>query len=149
MSLRRPIYETTADIDRERAVAEWVCALWGCEARKNPRLYAVDYCAMKAGKLAGWLEVKCRNYTRDKLESWGGYMMGASKVVGMANLMAVSQRPAFLCVNLAGEVYAMKYDPTAGYRTEFRGRTDRGDPDDMEPCVMFPMSQFKHLGSMS
>lgn len=111
MSLRRPIYETTADIDRERTVAEWVGALWGCEVRKNPRLYAVDYCAMKDRKLVGWLEVKCRNYTRDKLESWGGYMMGASKVVGMANLMAVSQKPAFLCVSLAGEVYAMKYDP--------------------------------------
>jgi hypothetical protein len=149
MSLSRPIYETAADVDREREVAEWVGARWRCHVRKNPRLYPVDYCALRDGAVVGWIEVKCRNYTRAQIESWGGYLMGATKVAGMANLIAVSKRPAVLCVNLAGEVFRMNYDPAAIFRTEFRGRVDRRDPDDLEPCVMFPMDQFKFLGRMN
>lgn len=149
MSLSRPIYETAADVDREREVAEWVGALRGCLVRKNPRLYPVDYCALRDGAVVGWIEVKCRKYTRAQIENWGGYLMGATKVAGMANLIAVSKLPAVLCVNLAGEIFVMNYDPAATFRTEFRGRVDRNDPDDMEPCVMFPMNQFKFLGRMN
>lgn len=144
----RPIYETRDDIAREKAVADWIASHWSVDVCKNPRLYAVDYCAMRGGGLVAWLEIKNRTYSRDQLHQWGGYMMGASKVAGMAYLMSVSKKPAFLCVNLAGEVYAMKYNPDTFYRTEYRGRVDRGDPDDMEPCVMFPMHEFKLLGRL-
>lgn len=142
----RPIYETDADVTREKDVADWLADRWSISVCKNPRLYAVDYCAMRDGILASWLEIKNRSYTKDQIDKWGGYMMGATKVAGMALLIGVSKRPAFLCVNLAGEIYSMRYKPDALYKTEYRGRADRGDPDDMEPCLMFPMSEFSFLG---
>ena len=146
--MNRPFYESKDDIAREKAVADWLGDRWSVAVRKNPRHYAVDYCAVRNGAVVAWLEIKNRAYTKDQIVKWGGYMMGASKVAGMAYLSAVSKKPAFLCVRLSGVVYVMKYNPEAEYRTEYRGRTDRGDPDDMEPCLMFPMSEFRLLGEL-
>jgi hypothetical protein len=30
-------------------------------------------------------------------------------------------------------------------RIEWGGRTDRSDPNDMEPCVMIPMEKFRAI----
>jgi len=100
--------------------------------------YPVDFALTDAsGTVRRWLEVKCRNNPKGKYPT---YMLGLGKFIDMMNLQSASQIRALLAVRWADQVGVLAIQ--APIEVMIGGRTDRGDPQDREPCVFFPVSSF-------
>lgn len=137
----RPIYETEADLRNERELIAALNGLWRTESAKLPRSYGLDYTLTRGGKVAAFVEIKCRT-----VPSWqyDTYMISLAKVLKARSLGSGANVPAILLV---------RWNDSAGYvdlRTvpldvEVGGRTDRGDAQDIEPVCMIPIKQFTRL----
>lgn len=134
----RPIYENVRTLRDEDAVAETLAAAWRCEHYKLPRSYHVDRWLERDGRLVCWLEIKCRNQRYDT------FFISLQKVLSARSMARETYAPFVIAVSLPDGIFWMK---DAGETLDVRrgGRSDRGDPADMEPMVHFAMSRFTLL----
>lgn len=133
----RPLYESESDRSNERAVAQQINASWGVEVVKLPGLYPSDYAITKGKHITALLEIKCRNHELDTFETlW----LSLRKVSGCKSMALEAEIPFYLVVRFKHEIRWMLV--AKKYPTIFAGRTDRGDWQDMEPLVEFPVSKF-------
>lgn len=136
--MNRPLYESDGDVKREGEVLKELESRWGYRFVKVPIKYGFDYAVLRGRDVLGVAEIKCRNYRYEELDRLGGYMLGLHKV----GMMRVSGLAGVLVVKLVDEVYWTK---DISGRVVVGGRRDRGDPEDIEPCVLVPMERFKRL----
>lgn len=135
----RPLYETEADVSREAKVAHWLARRWKRQAVQLPKRYAVDYALVDPdGELTDWLEVKCRT---NPMAQYPTYMLSAEKYWGMVRLQEASNRPVRLVVRWTDAVGVLSVP--CGHQLSFGGRVDRGDRQDREPVVLFPIDSFE------
>jgi len=136
----RPMYETQEDLFREVSFIERICTLWGCDSRKLPIRYKMDYALLRDGIIRAFLEVKTRAYTRDHFSS---YMISMEKVETAQEHSRFAGVPAILAVKWQDEAGYIVLNNLKGVTLGFGGRVDRDDAQDMEPVVYIPISQFK------
>lgn len=139
----RPTYETSEDLEREGAVAAIVESQWNCKLVKLPKSYHLDFAATRGGKCVAFCEVKTRNYTMEHIGQMGGYLLSLQKWIAARNMSLSTAVPFILVVKTLDGVYYAAFD------TDFlpdnllvRGRKDRGDWQDIEPCVLLKTHRF-------
>lgn len=136
--MSRPLYETAVDRSREERLALWYANEIGLQARRCPSKYPCDWAMQnKESVIEQLVEVKIRG------ESYKEYMISLSKVSTIVSYAAYADAKPMLVVYWMdtleiGYVDLIRCNRRAG----FGGRSDRDDPDDIEPCVFIPKSDF-------
>ena len=135
----RPIYENIDDISNEERLAEHLMLRWELDGwKRNPPMYPIDISFMKDGVIKGFAEIKCRNCSADTYKT---YMISASKVIAAQSLTKATGLDCYLVV---------KWTVSLGWISLIRpkfvawgGRSDRQDPQDMEPVIHFDIDDFR------
>lgn len=137
----RPTYETEADLRNERELVAALNELWQTQSAKLPRSYGLDYTLTRGGRVAAFVEIKCRT-----IPSWtyDTYMVSLAKVLKARSLGNGVGVPAILLVRWNDSVGYVDLR-TVDLQVEVGGRTDRGDAQDIEPVCMIPIKQFTRL----
>jgi hypothetical protein len=145
----RPRYETPEDEARERAIADELARVWQVRMIKLGDFYPCDWAVLSpdATTILAYVEIKDRNgYSLQQLDGWGGVYFSAMKWGMCAHLARISDRPFIFVPKAAGVLYA--YRTWAQYMNQhdgvhLGGRHDRGDPNDIEPCIMLRAHRFR------
>ena len=144
--MNRPTYETSADLERESAVIDRFKSKWNVEVQKLPVRYYLDYVMHRGDKTLAFCEIKTRNVSIKKIEEWGGFILSLSKWISAKNIVDSTALPFILIYRTEdGDYYNKITDFTSHDGVYYRGRTDRNDWQDMEPCVMLDVNRFKKL----
>ena len=138
----RLIYEKPEDIVAERTALDNACEVWKCTAEKLPIRYELDYLLLREGRGVAWLEIKSRTNPRTEYPT---YMIALTKIMAARRLSEASQRPSFLLVQWTDACGYIRNDSLLDFKIAFDGRTDRGDPDDLEPVALIPIGDFARL----
>ena len=136
----RPFYESSEDIQREQSVAAAAAIRWGCEARKLPKAYQLDW-AFFRGTLKAWCEIKCRNTAH---AAYPTLLLSAHKWNDGLTFAERFSVPFILLIKWRDGI---RYWEVTDIKPEVQvgGRKDRGDAQDIEPCVHLPKELFKQL----
>lgn len=146
--MNRPLYETSADLSNEAAVLDLISKKWGAVYHKLPIRYHLDYVATNPkGQVVGYVEIKVRKHSMDQIDRWGGYMLSLAKLQTAESLCRISKAVFVLVVKCPEGVYWAKITDFTKFPVVIAGRTDRGDLQDVEPCVMIPTKLFIPLAS--
>ena len=141
--MAQPRYETQQDRDNEAAMIQRAFSRINPVATKLPPQYAVDWLleyVKDDQKRRAWVECKERSF---KMAGFTTYMMSLHKYMKGMQLASWSGYPFILLVqwtDALGMILLNEHDPMP---IEIGGRTDRGDPLDVEPVVMIPTHKFK------
>ena len=137
--MMRPAYESSADIENERACAEYIqkrnpdCTLY-----KLPKLSCFDYAVCSKDALSCFIEIKCRNNPKQKYKT---YMISERKVNIAVSIYHLVKIPTVLFVRWS-DTCGMLNMSTARGVVSTGGRKDRGDPKDIEKVVHFNVGLF-------
>jgi hypothetical protein len=96
--------------------------------------------------VVAFIEIKVRKYSSAKIDEMGGYMISLSKIVAAKQFAMAAGIRSILAVSLTDGIYYFPIDKK--FTTDdlaIKGRTDRGDWEDVEPCVLIPMNEFLEL----
>lgn len=136
--MTRPLYETDADLTREKAVIEKVKAAWGCCAVKRPMVRGhnapLDY-TLTWGRKERVVEVKTRTCPSTKHDT---YQISTKKV-----RKALKHRNSILVVQFTDTIKWCYFNEPHDEREG--GRYDRGDPCDIEMMAIYQMAAFHSL----
>lgn len=150
--MTRPIYEKPADLAAEAQVAAQLANHWGCKMEKLPKFYRTDWAIAVGQTIKGFVEIKCRNNTRYKYDT---YMLSLLKWSENVQLAITTGIPFVLAVQWTDSVGYLKVDES-NYRHiqskcsfSMGGRTDRGDSQDMEPVIHIPVGMFHKVENMA
>lgn len=143
--MSRPFYETDESMAQELAVMEKVCHAWRCNAAKLPIKYHLDYALHRDKDIIAWLEIRVREYSFEKLEELGGYMLSLSKWDAAMTLNTVTKRPFVLVVKATDATRAAVFEDMPVLSPSISGRGKPRDWQDTEPCVFIPISEFKRV----
>jgi len=146
--MNRPLYETNKDRLAEARVAKRVADKWSCKPVKLRPTYVVDYALLQGDVCKAFMEIKCRNYSMKQMDDMGGFMLSLDKWRAGIDLSRCSGAAFILVVSTPDAVWwhrieAGKPDDHDG--VAFGGRTDRDDPQDVEPVVLLKAVRFKKL----
>lgn len=140
----RPIYETERHRDEERAMVAQLADHWRCRAVVMPRAYPVDYAFANGSRTRAFVECKDRaRYDWDTLERGGGVFLSAHKWATARALTEATRVPLVLLVRTRDGLWYHRPDDWShdGVRVD-AGRSDRGDWQDVEPCVLLRQARF-------
>lgn len=150
--MTRPYYESDADRTKEQDVVDLFCQVFSRGGRKfssaklKPSLI-VDYAIVDAAtpnkEVVSVVEVKVRNRSYPEL------FIGLSKVQKMREYVCDGLLARILFATPEG-VYLQKVEFPDGDMSirgaiGMAGRTDRGDKQDIEPVVYWPMSGMQRI----
>jgi hypothetical protein len=137
----RPTYETAADLANEAGLLQFIAERAGCTAHKIPKRYHSDHAMVRGGEVVAFVEAKCRTFPSTKFPT---YMLSLEKVLAARAFLGAGKN-AFLAVRWSDNRVATVNLARCVFKVVVGGRTDRGDPDDIEPVAMIPLSEFKFL----
>lgn len=137
-------YETPEHQTAERAVADELAAHFGIELRKHGDFNRSDYCAIDRKSVTRIIEIKCREYTMERLESLGGYFISLGKYTHCVCLSRVGRIGFAIAVRTTDGLWLHEADGQHD-GVVWGGRTDRGDPNDVEPVVVLRRARFQKL----
>jgi hypothetical protein len=138
----RPLYESNKDLANEASVAFFLQKKWRCRFSKLGIKYGIDYAIMRDNEIVAVAEVKCRDYSAQRIAELGGYMIGAHKLLAGITISEVFQVPFLLVIRLLDQVYFARINRSVHMRLVLGGRVDRNDIQDIEPCALIPMTSF-------
>lgn len=123
--------------------------LWGCQIIKLPYKDWVDCIALKKGEVTFILEIKCRT---NSMKEYSTYMLSAGKIAhGLmyANLARVHFILAvqFTDAEMFCDITSLDASMEKIIKYGVGGRTDRGDPQDIEMVGYIPMDRFSPVRS--
>lgn len=139
----RPLYETEDDLSNEQRVAERLSEAWKCKFVKMPIRYHLDFVLTRGDRAVAFCEIKTRNYTMERINEMGGYLMSIGKWASAKALSEASGLPFILVANTTDGIWYMKAITFVADDILVRGRTDRNDWQDIEPCVLLRCDRFK------
>ena len=139
--MARQLYETDGDRSKEESAKAVLEMAWGAVFHKLPVKYGADWIAVRGGKAVAVLEYKNRPHGHLKYDT---YLISLHKWMTVRQVAAEANVRAFLVVEFTDGLYWAEMMDGIG-ETGVGGRTDRGDPDDVEPCQFVPLSCFTKL----
>ncbi len=141
----RPMYESGDNLKSEFSVIQSVCDRWKCEYSKLPIRYHLDYVMRRGDKAVAFCEVKTRNYKMSEIDSMGGYLMSVGKWMAGKSMSKSTGLPFVLVVKTTDGIWYAKFTEFKPDDVLVRGRTDRNDWQDIEPCVLLNCNRFTKL----
>jgi len=139
------MYETEADLAGEKHIAELLEAKWSCKFIKLPIRYHLDFVLTRGDTAVAYAELKTRNYTMADIGSMGGYLMSIGKWSAAKQLCDASHLPFILIVKALDGIYQTRETAFSPDSVMVRGRKDRNDWQDIEPCVLLNTNRFKKI----
>ena len=126
---------------KELALIERVVPLWGMIAEKNPELHKIDFSLAieKDDSIMGFVEAKCRNCNHDKYRT---FFISLAKYIHACELTKFTGIPTFILVEWMDQTKYVKV-PCMTADIRMGGRIDRGNPDDHEPMIHIPITEFR------
>lgn len=147
--MMRPLYETSDDRSNEMNVAKIIANHWKLEVVKLKPACEVDFAFIRDSAVVAVMEIKCRNYSYSKLDQWGGLMLSCDKMSALRRWHDDFPLGAAIAVQLTDGIYVWSIPSGTSFERLFEikmmGRRDRGDPQDIEPCVLIPMNKFRKI----
>ena len=141
----RQLYESPKDLNNESHIASLLEQKWGCEFAKLPISYRLDFVVTRDGKAVAFAEFKTRNYSMEDINKMGGYLLSIGKWSAAIQLCEASQLPFVLVVKTLDGLYCSTFTEFKPDDVLVRGRTDRSDWQDIEPCVLLNTQRFKRI----
>jgi hypothetical protein len=141
----RPLYETQDNLSSEQEVAAHLEKAWKCSMSKLPIRYHLDFVAQRGKNAVAFCEVKVRNYSMDQIGKMGGYMLSLGKWSAAKQMCEASCLPFILVVKTTDGIWYSIIESFKPDSVIVNGRQDRGDWQDIEPCVLINQSKFKQL----
>ena len=137
-----PAYETKANLlDEEHAISSWLSRHPKLTYAKTPKFYPFDFYTMKDGVAQSFVEVKVR---RADVSKYGSLIVSLQKLAAIGQYTDLTGIPSIILLHDENGLHSWRLTP--GYLSVQRaGRTDRGDPNDMEPCVHIPFKAFHFI----
>lgn len=143
----RPLYEADRHRAEERAMVERVAEAWHCRIQKLPLAYCVDWAigSPRTRLTRAWIEAKDRSrYDWHFFERAGGVLLSAHK---WATMRALAEATGVPCVFLLkvrdGSLWYHRPRDWSHDGVQIDGgRTDRGDWQDVEPCILLRQARF-------
>lgn len=136
----RPRYETQGDLDNEMNVEGLLADMWGCEIRKLPVRYTVDWAVIRNDRLKAYAEFKQRRHPSTKYMT---FMLSHLKWCEGRKLADEAGVPFLVIVRFEDGLFY--HQAKSACEIGWGGRADRGDSQDMETVVYIPCSQFKRI----
>lgn len=135
----RPIYETDKDLRNELSLSNIVSKQWKCTMQKLQPRDHFDYAAVRNGEVVAFIEMKTRS---NKMQHYPTYMISMTKVINASITGISTGLPCFLVVQW---VDGVGYVNMGNVKTTVKmgGRTDRSDPQDVEPVCHIDIGLFK------
>jgi len=139
--MSRQMYENEATKARERSLAEIVESKWNCELNKVSIKYRVDCLAMRDNTPVSWIELRCRENTKDQYPT---LMISLAKVQGAKSLAQDTGLPVLLVVEWT-DCVAFVDLANVGFTLGFGGRNQMRDWQDREPVCYIDTKEFTSL----
>lgn len=144
----RPMYETDEHLSAEAKTAQALSKAWGCSFHKMPIRYNLDFVAKRGDIVLSFCEFKTRNYTMKQIGDMGGYMLSLGKWAAAKTICDAANLPFTLVVTAKDGIWYCSIRDFKPDGVVLQGRTDRGDWQDVEPCILLNInrfSKFKHV----
>lgn len=146
----RLIYETPSDLATEAAILDKYVRDQKSRSRvylKWFKLPAHRYCIDAAlcnmqDVVRGWVEVKARVGDPDLYDEW---YVSLFKIRSGLDLLATTDLPFILLFDWSGRTFKANLTSVFRCRVGWSGRTDRNDPQDVEPVVYLPRQWFTEI----
>ena len=135
----RPIYETKKDLENEVSLSGFVSKQWNCTMQKLQPRDHFDYAAVRDGEVVAFIEMKTRS---NKMQHYPTYMISMTKVINAGITNAATGIPCFLVVRWVDHVGYVNMSNVKS-TVKMGGRTDRSDPQDVEPVCHIDIGLFK------
>ena len=145
----RPTYQTQKDLENEAEVIGQLAEHYKSESTKLKDYFPLDYAFVRDKRIVSLAEVKCRNYSSSQIDSFGGLIISAHKMLYAKQYHDAFLLPFVLALRLIDGIFVFvvkAVDPFPKFPLVVGGRTDRNDPQDIEPCCLISMDHFKKLG---
>ena len=143
--MSRPQYETGKDLDKEKQVSAILGSAWSCTFIKMPIKYHLDYAMLRDENIQGFCELKSPNYALADFTRFGGFFISLDKFMSAKKLNDATGLPCMIVLNALDGVWYTTFHDAKLTSIKMKGRKDRGDWQDMEPCAVLDTSQFKIL----
>ena len=136
------MYESKYDMAREDAVAVAFEKAWDCQVLRNKPFYQIDRTITKNGVVVAYMEIKCRN------KQYESVFLSLNKWLAGRQMARETGKPFIAAYGLPNGIYyfATKDEPL-GFNIKVTGRTDRHDPNDIQPAVEIPLSEMKRIAA--
>jgi hypothetical protein len=133
-----PLYEVAADRDRESRLARALAIAWSVRAVKLPHLAPLDWYFRRNHQLVAWAEIKARP-NRDR-GTFPTVFLNYAKVHPLFFAGTAFGCPAFFIAEFHDGAFGVDVRSLVGLPCHVRGRLDRGDAQDVEPCIEIPIA---------
>ena len=134
--MTRPIYQTPDNLIDEQQLAHFIEYTCDCKLIKMPIRFHIDFVVEKKGKIVAFCEYKTRNYSMETLDNWGGVILSIGKYAAAKQLYECSGFPFVFIISTLDGIWYTKFDEFTKQQVQFKGRNDRKDWQDKEPCIM-------------
>jgi hypothetical protein len=144
----RPLYETAAHRAAELVVKQRLEQAWkGFSLVKIPRRYVLDYAIIRGlptdprARVVGFCEIKCRTHLPDTYQT---LLVSAAKWLEADKWRrSAAVFSTVLVASFAdGSLYRCRLDEIVDPVFVMGGRTDRNDPEDVEPVLAIPIKSM-------
>lgn len=141
--MARPEYETQKDLDKEKSISQVLSDTWKCSLVKMPIKYHLDYAIVKDEKIVGFCELKSPNYALADFKRFGGFFISLDKFMSAKKMNESTGLPCMIVINATDGIWYTTFHDAKFISFKITGRKDRGDWQDMEPCIVLDTDQFK------
>ena len=141
----RPVYETEKDRKMEQAIINELSDAWKIFYQKLPIKHRLDFALLDDKKaVIAWAEVKRRD---NDSTTYDTYMLSLDKYMSGMKLFKLTGLPFYMVVKFSDGLYYCEVSllSYAQLNISFGGRTDRGDSQDVDPCIYFDSNLFKKV----
>ena len=137
------MYETSADREREQAIAEFAAQQWMLTVELRPRGSAFDAIFSLGEQVICFAEVKWRDH------DFGDYptlMIDVTKnAVGRYAIKGTDVKFRFI-IAFRDDVRYYELTEDDRFDVTMKERKDRGDPLDRDPVILIPLERFVKIG---
>jgi len=141
MTSGRKLYESSGDLEEERQVAALLSKNRDLVFHKLKLAYKIDWIVFKDGKINSIAEIKRRRVNRLQYDT---LMLSLDKWMSGKAMSLEMNVPFILFIKWNDGLFWHKAE-TCPVTYGFGGRKDRNDPQDMEPMVFIPVTEFKEI----
>jgi hypothetical protein len=138
-------YYTKYHYDKEESLRIYLEKLYNVTLKRNKTLYKYDISVIKDGLITGLLELKDRSHYFGYYKT---YTVSLDKIREGIQYETFTGLPCTLVVRFScGTIasYRIQAEEVKTFNITHGGRTDRNDPNDLEPLVNIPLNYFKIL----
>ena len=138
--MKRTVYETDSDLEKELELISLVSEKWQCSYFKLPISYRLDFALTRNDRIVSFVEVRCRNNSIDKYST---IVCAVNKRVKALELSAATDVKSIFLVKYTDKIayidFAVKPDSIS-----IGGRTgkNRRDYEDVEPICHYSVERL-------